>query len=63
MIESFNLLLKEESWRVRMSVYELMAEIGKNFGEKVFAETLEELFLKFFNDKAAAVREMGVQKS
>jgi vesicle coat complex subunit len=32
MIESFNNLLKEEAWRVRLSIYDLMGEIGKNFG-------------------------------
>jgi len=32
MIENFNSLLKEESWRVRLSVYSLMGEIGKTFG-------------------------------
>jgi len=63
MIDSFNTLLKEESWRVRLSVYELMGEIGKTFGREAFTDTLEEIFLKYFNDKAAAVREVGYKKS
>lgn len=63
MIDSFNTLLKEEAWRVRLSVYELMGEIGKTFGRKQFEDTLEALFLKFLNDKAAAVREVGYKKS
>lgn len=63
MIESFNNLLKEESWRVRLSVYDLMGEIGKTFGWKAFTDTIEDLFLKYFTDKAAAVWETGFKKS
>ena len=63
MIESFNTLLKEEAWRVWLSVYELMGEIGKNFGRKQFEDTFEDLFLKYLNDKAAAVWEVGFKKS
>lgn len=48
---------------MRLSVYELMGEIGKTFGRKAFSETLEDLFLNYFNDKAAAVREIGFKKS
>ena len=40
-----------------------MGEIGKNFGRKAFSDTLEELFLKYFDDKAAAVRETGFKKA
>ena len=63
LIDSFNTLLTENSWRVRQSVYELMGEIGRNFGRVAFAETLEELYLKYMSDKAANVRKIGVEKS
>ena len=43
-----------------------MGDIGLNFGQKAFEETLEPLFLStpgFLSDKAAAVRELGVKRA
>ena len=41
-----------------------MGDIGANFGEATFADTLEPLFISqpgFLSDEAAAVRELGVK--
>jgi hypothetical protein len=56
-------MIKEPAWRVRMSVYELIGEIGLILGRQGFSETLEEIFLSYFSDKAAAIREMGIEKA
>lgn len=63
MIDTFKNLIKESSWRVRMNVFELLGEIGQILGRQDFSETLEDIFLSFFSDKAAAIREKGIEKS
>lgn len=50
-------------WRVRMSVFELVADLGLLFGQAVFAQKLQTIFLSYMSNTAAAVREMGVTKS
>ena len=56
-------LLSEDSWRVRMSVFDLMGDIGIHVGQSYFSGQIEETFLKFFNDKADAVRKCGIKQS
>lgn len=46
-----------------MSVYDLIGEIGLILGRQDFSETLEDIFLSYFSDKAAAIREKGIEKS
>ena len=43
--DSFKALLNENQWRIRHSVYDLIGQIGLNFGQATFADTLEPLFL------------------
>mmetsp|Transcript_14221 Transcript_14221/g.12541 ORF Transcript_14221/g.12541 Transcript_14221/m.12541 type:complete len:92 (+) Transcript_14221:473-748(+) len=56
-------MIKEPAWRVRMSVYDLIGNIGLSLGRQGFGETLEEIFLSYFSDKAAAIREKGIEKA
>lgn len=63
LIDCFKSMTKEPAWRVRMSVYNLIGEIGLILGRQGFSETLEEVFLSYFSDKAAAIREKGVEKA
>ena len=62
LLDCFKNMIKEPAWRVRMSVYELIGEMGLILGRQEFSETLEEIFLSYFSDKAAAIREKGIKQ-
>lgn len=63
LLDCFKSMIKEPAWRVRMNVYDLIGEIGLILGRQGFSETLEEIFLSYFSDRAAAIREIGIEKS
>ena len=63
LLDQFKSMVKEPAWRVRMSVFDLIGEIGRILGRQGFSDTLEEIFLSYFSDKAAAIREKGIQKA
>lgn len=56
-------LTKDGQWRVRMAIFELFGELGIKFGEEVFCKMIEEPFMGYLNNTAAAVRVKGVEKS
>jgi serine/threonine-protein phosphatase 2A regulatory subunit A len=56
-------MAKDGQWRVRMSVLELVADLGILFGKTVFTQKLQTVFLSYMTNTAASVREMGVKKS
>lgn len=56
-------MTSDGQWRVKMAVFELVADMGLLFGKQVFAQKLQTIFLSYLQNTAAAVREMGVSKS
>lgn len=46
-----------------MAIFELFGELGIKFGEEVFCKMIEEPFMGYLNNTAAAVRVKGVEKS
>jgi serine/threonine-protein phosphatase 2A regulatory subunit A len=49
------------NWRVRESVYQVIAEFGRQFGAELFVKNLQEIYFWFFSDVVASVRESGVE--
>ena len=56
-------MTQDAQWRVRMSVFELIGDLSLKFGKDIFLKSLEVIFMQYLNNSAAAVREMGIQKS
>ena len=54
---------KDQHWRVRMAVFETVGDYSVKFGKDVFMKQLEPLFMSYFTNTAASVREMGIAKS
>ena len=56
-------MTKEGQWRVRMSVFELIADLGFLFGRDVFIKSLQSMFLSYLSNTAAEVRKKGYEKA
>lgn len=56
-------MTKEGQWRVRMAVFELFGNLGLHFGQEQFTKNIEQHFMSYLSNTAAAVRQMGVRKS
>lgn len=51
-------------WRVRKIVFELYAFLGVEFGKDIFEKRgINDKFFTYLQNTAAAVRELGIQKS
>jgi len=53
----------QQTWRLRMAVFEEIAELAIDFGQNEFSKHLEIKFMTYLSNTAAAVRNTGVQKS
>lgn len=49
-------LTKDGQWRVRMQVFELIAELGIIFGKDLFQKALQETFMSYLWNTADSVR-------
>ena len=56
-------MTKDGQWRVRMGVFELIADLGVIFGKDLFQKHLQATFMGYLTNTAASVRQMGIQKS
>ena len=56
-------MTKDGQWRVRMSVFELIADLGIIFGKEIFIKHLQSIFMGYLSNTAASVRNMGISKS
>ena len=55
-------MTKEGQWRVRMGVFELIADLAVVFGKDVYVKHLQTIFMSYLTNTAASVRQMGVAK-
>ena len=56
-------MTKDGQWRVRMAVFQLLGDLGLNFGQDSFKKNIQSTFFGYLHNTAAAVRNMGVAKS
>jgi hypothetical protein len=54
-------MTKDGNWRVRMGVFELIAELGVIFGKDAYCKHLQSIFMGYLTNTAASVRSMGVK--
>ena len=62
-LSTLNNMTKDGQWRVRMGVFELIADLAILFGKDVYVKHLQSIFMGYLTNTAASVRQMGVQKS
>ena len=53
-------MTKDGQWRVRMAVFELLADLACIFGKESFKKHLSPIFMGYLTNTAASVRNMGV---
>ena len=63
MLTTLGGMTKDGQWRVRMAVFELIADLGSIFGKELFVKNLQQLFMTYLTNTAASVRNMGIEKS
>ena len=56
-------MTKDGQWRVRMSVFELIADLAIIYGKEVYVKQLGHIFMGYLTNTAASVRQMGISKS
>jgi len=56
-------MTKDGQWRVRMGVFELIADLAIIYGKDIYVKHLQHIFMGYLTNTAASVRHMGVQKS
>lgn len=56
-------MTKDVNWRVRMGVFELIADLAIIYGKDIYMKHLHAVFMTYLNNTAASVRNMGIQKS
>jgi len=56
-------MTKDAQWRVRMGVFELVGDLSLKFGKDTFIKHLENIFMQYLVNTAAAVRETGIAKA
>ena len=56
-------MTKDGQWRVRMSVFELLADFAIIFGMETYTTHLQTIFMGYLTNTAASVRQMGITKS
>jgi serine/threonine-protein phosphatase 2A regulatory subunit A len=49
-------MTKDGQWRVRMGVFELIADLAIIFGKDVFCKHLQSIFMQYLTNTAASVR-------
>jgi hypothetical protein len=57
---SLGSLTKDGQWRVRSTVFELIANLGLMFGREPFTKMLQPTFITYMTNTAASVRKLGV---
>jgi hypothetical protein len=53
-------MTKDGQWRVRMSVFELIADLAVLFGKDAYCKHLQSIFMGYLTNTAASVRQMGI---
>jgi serine/threonine-protein phosphatase 2A regulatory subunit A len=56
-------MTKDGQWRVRMGVFELIADLALAFGKDTYCKHLQSIFMGYLTNTAASVRQMGIIKS
>ena len=56
-------MTKDGQWRVRMAVFELIADLALIFGKETYCKQLQSIFMGYLTNTAASVRQMGISKS
>jgi len=56
-------MTKDGQWRVRMSVFELVADLAIIYGKEIYSKQLQNIFMGYLTNTAASVRQMGITKS
>jgi hypothetical protein len=54
-------MTKDGQWRVRMAVFELIAELALIFGKETCLKHLQPIFMGYLTNTAASVRQMGIK--
>ena len=60
--DQLSLMTKENNWRVRMAVFDLIGTLGVLFGKEIYQAKLSGIFMGYLHNTAASVRKMGIQK-
>jgi len=63
LLTTLSSMTKDGQWRVRMGVFELIADLAVIFGKDVFCKHLQAIFMGYLVNTAASVRQMGIAKS
>lgn len=63
LLNSLSNMTKDGQWRVRMSVFELIADLSIIYGKEIYQKQLSNIFMGYLTNTAASVRQMGIQKS
>lgn len=56
-------MTKDPQWRVRMGIFELIADLAIIFGKETYCKHLQSIFMGYLTSTAASVRQMGIAKS
>lgn len=62
-LNTLNNMTKDNQWRVRMAVYELLGKLGLIYGKAEFMKEVYDAFISYLTNTAAAVRSTGVKMS
>jgi serine/threonine-protein phosphatase 2A regulatory subunit A len=60
LLATFAAMTKDGQWRVRMAVFELIADLALIFGKDVYCKQLQSIFMGYLTNTAASVRQMGI---
>lgn len=63
MLTTLGNMTKDGQWRVRMAVFDLIAELGSLFGKDAYHKHLDSIFMGYLTNTAASVRNKGVEKA
>ena len=56
-------MTKDAQWRVRMAVFDLLADLALIFGKEVYMKSIHSIFITYLQNTAASVRDKGVLKA
>ena len=56
-------LTKDNQWRVRTAIFELIGEMAVTFNFETFQSNLESTYFLYLSNNAASVRKMGIKKA
>jgi len=63
MLTTLGNMTKDGQWRVRMAVFDLIADLGMLYGKDAYKKHLHTIFIGYLNNTAASVRNKGVEKA